>query len=69
LSNKKDKTLINGEPDIFLDGSVRRIDCCDCGLSHLVVTEGESVQMVYRDDFRTKKNRKTNKITIYRREK
>jgi len=72
--NKKvlEKQLINGEPDIFYNNSVKRVGCCDCGLVHLIVTELEddrAIQYIYRDDYKTKKNRKNEKIIVYKRKK
>ena len=63
--------MIPGEPWILKDKDATSITCCDCGLEHflLVDIKGKKVTLRhYRDTYETKKNRKKNRIVVYRRE-
>ncbi len=56
------KTLQNGEPWILESGIATTDTCCDCGLEHMMIAEIKEKKIhlrFYRDDYQTKKNRRT----------
>ena len=66
---KKDDTLINGEPWNWENRCMYPHVCCDCGLTHMICIDvvGEKIKVrFYRDSYETNKNRKEEKIIVYR---
>jgi len=62
-------TILNGEPQVYQDGGVYFLHCCDCQLSHLVTIDVEpekkrAILKFYRDDYMTSKFRKQKNIKI-----
>lgn len=56
--------LMNGQPILYSTGIPQRHICCDCGLEHLVlyrIINNCVEETVYRNDWRTSKNRQRKK--------
>uniref|UniRef100_A0A6H2A226 Uncharacterized protein n=1 Tax=viral metagenome TaxID=1070528 RepID=A0A6H2A226_9ZZZZ len=65
-------SIVSGEPIIYEDRVVTTLECCDCGLVHLVqvkIKNNKAILRFYKNDYETDKIRKEEKIVLYRRDK